>query len=719
MAIVAKKLFWSGSGYPTLWSPYFFFGVPYAAHPASEAFYPLNFFFLLFGPERGVVYDVVLHHLFFLLTVYLALRRVGFGEETSLIGAVGFGFGGYMISLASIPLFFRTIAWLGLLIICLNEALKTKWLRWSLLLGLVMAAQIMGGEIQLAGMSWALAFMVVVLAPKRTIRPRDLFKASGALALGLVGAVIVNLPQIALAAELLPLSNRGGWESIANATLWSFNPSHLASLFIPNHLFPWSKGYDFALGVFYYSPYFVSHYLGVTLLFLVIFSLVGTGKWRGIIWLVLALFGLVMILGDNMGVYTFFYKYLPGFNLFRFPDKFFLFLNFGFVLLAVSGYEYVSGRKRLFPWGAGVCLFVAVVIIIFLLAYPLRIWEFGNKYSDVNEYLFRRNILKISAFFLIGSGLILWIGKVRTSWVGLVLALVLFGDLFFAHHLLNQVTTEHAFRPDFFVRELFVKEKGRIVPPRIFPTTASAQDKSLQVQGKDLKYVTDLLKKVFESGWSIYFGLNDIKQSGTFYPIEVDRFNELISKAKWPQNDMILARSGVEYSYSFDQGFTKIPAAFPRAMIFYQAQMLSSQFQIAKLWSTPGFPAGQTLLIEAEPGRIDPGSSSLQSEPAWIIEYQNEKVTVEAEAKEDGWLLLLDSYYPGWKAEVDGHPVEIFRADGFFRALKIPAGEHKIVFKYSPAIFMKSVWVSGVGLLMWLGLIVSTWSRGKKEEKVI
>ena len=150
--ILAKKNFWSGSSGPTLWLPFDFFGIPYAADPQFEAFNFLNFIFLLFGPERGVVYDVVLHHLFFLLTFYLALRRIGFKEEASLIGSVGFGFGGYLVSLTLIPLFFRTIAWLGVLIICLNESLETKWLRWSLLLGLVMAVQILGGEMQLAGM---------------------------------------------------------------------------------------------------------------------------------------------------------------------------------------------------------------------------------------------------------------------------------------------------------------------------------------------------------------------------------------------------------------------------------------------------------------------------------------------------------------------------------------------------------------------------------------
>ena len=718
--IIAKKNFWSGSSGPTLWLPYSFFGVPQAANPQSEAFYYLNFIFSLFGPERGVVYDVIFHHLFFLLTFYLALRKVGFGEEASLIGAAGFGFGGYLISLACIPLFFRTIAWLGLLIICLNEVLETKWLRWSLLLGLVMAVQISGGEIQLAGMSWVLALGVVVFAPRRGVRPRDLFRASGALALGLVGAVILNLPQIALAGELFPLSNRVGGLSLTDATNWSLAPSQLGSLLFPNYLLPESAGSSGALGFFYGISYFLSHYLGVTLLLLVVFSLAGPVRWKALFWLVLALFGLGMMMGESSEVYAFLYKYLPGFKMFRIPEKFFLFLNFGFVLLAVYGYEYLSGRKRLLPWGSWICFLTAVVIIALLLIYPLHPQNFGNNYPALTGYLFRRNILRISVFFLIGLGLILLIGKVRVSWLGLGLALVLFLDLFFAHHQLNPVRTREFFQPNEFIRELLAKEKNRIVPPRIFSVLPPEQDLILQAQTNTVGYVEDLPKKMLQSGWAVYFDLNNIQwASGTFFPMEVDKFLKLLDEAKWPQNEMILARSGVEYLYYPDTGFTSIHGTFPRALIFYQAQASSNQDQIIKSWSAPDFPAGQTLLIEADAGKTGTGSGSRGAEPARVVEYQNEKVTVEAEAKEAGWLLLLDSYYPGWKALVDGHPVAVLRADGFFRAVRIPAGKHQIVFNYSPAVLKKSVWISGMGLLIWLGLIVFTSTRGKKKEKVI
>jgi hypothetical protein len=721
--IIAKKHFWSGSSGPTLWLPYSFFGVPHAANPQSESFYFLNFIFLLFGPERGVVYDVVFHHLFFLITFYLALRKVGFREEASLIGSVGFGFGGYMISLAFIPLFLRTIAWLGLLIICLNEALKTKWLKWSLLLGLVMAAQISGGEIQLAGMSWALALGVVVFAPERSVRLRDLLKASGAIALGLVGCVIMNLPQITLASELIPLSNRAGESILEEAVFWSLVPSQLGSLLIPNYILPSTKGAYWLLGFFYGFQLFMSHYLGITLLVLMILSFLSPDRLRVLSWLILSSFGLVMILGDSLGVYTFLYRYLPGFDLFRSPEKFFLFLNFGFVLLAVYGYEFVLGRKWFVPSGSIVCLLLVGLAIVFLLAYPLRIEEFGNNLQAATEYLFQRNILRVSVFFLIGLGLILLIGKVRATWVGLGLVLVLFLDLFFAHHRLNPVKTYDYFQPNAFVRELLVKEKNRIVPLRIFSVMPSNEDilqTPMNMNSKE--YIEYLSKYSPNGGWFVYFGLNDIWwTSGTFYPIEFKKFQKLINQNQLAGNDLnlILARFGVEYIYYFDRGFIKVPDAFPRAMIFYQAQEIPRQNEIIRLWSTPDFSADQVLLVEVGPGQAGAGPASLKSEPARIVEYQNETVVVEAEAKKAGWLLLLDSYYPGWKAEVDGNPAEVFRADGFFRTVKIPAGKHQIVFNFAPTFLKKSFWISGVGFLIWLGLIIAARTYGKEKEKTI
>ena len=57
---------------------------------------------------------------------------------------------------------------------------------------------------------------------------------------------------------------------------------------------------------------------------------------------------------------------------------------------------------------------------------------------------------------------------------------------------------------------------------------------------------------------------------------------------------------------------------------------------------------------------------------------------MKVDAKRDGYLVLLDSYYPGWKAEVDGRAVPIERADYLFRAVFVTQGEHTVTFSYEP-----------------------------------
>jgi uncharacterized membrane protein YfhO len=43
-----------------------------------------------------------------------------------------------------------------------------------------------------------------------------------------------------------------------------------------------------------------------------------------------------------------------------------------------------------------------------------------------------------------------------------------------------------------------------------------------------------------------------------------------------------------------------------------------------------------------------------------------------------------DSYTSSWKANIDGRPVELLRANQAFKGIKVPAGEHNIEFSYHP-----------------------------------
>jgi uncharacterized membrane protein YfhO len=67
-----------------------------------------------------------------------------------------------------------------------------------------------------------------------------------------------------------------------------------------------------------------------------------------------------------------------------------------------------------------------------------------------------------------------------------------------------------------------------------------------------------------------------------------------------------------------------------------------------------------------------------------IAAYRNTEVAVEVESAAPGWLVLHDPYHPWWVAELDGREVPILRADVLFRAVRVPAGRHRLRFLFRP-----------------------------------
>jgi hypothetical protein len=93
---------------------------------------------------------------------------------------------------------------------------------------------------------------------------------------------------------------------------------------------------------------------------------------------------------------------------------------------------------------------------------------------------------------------------------------------------------------------------------------------------------------------------------------------------------------------------------------------------------------------------------------ARLAEEAPERVVAELTASTGGLLVLTDVFYPGWIAEEDGRRLPILRADGFFRAVALPAGTHRVVFRYRPisvaiggalsalaALILAGLWYSG------------------------
>jgi uncharacterized membrane protein YfhO len=86
-----------------------------------------------------------------------------------------------------------------------------------------------------------------------------------------------------------------------------------------------------------------------------------------------------------------------------------------------------------------------------------------------------------------------------------------------------------------------------------------------------------------------------------------------------------------------------------------------------------------------------------------FVSEKNNEVDLRVKTAENSFLVLSDTYYPGWKAYVDGKETKIYRADYNFRAIPLKPGEYRVKFIYDPISFKIGMVVS---LLTLVGMVV-------------
>ena len=82
-----------------------------------------------------------------------------------------------------------------------------------------------------------------------------------------------------------------------------------------------------------------------------------------------------------------------------------------------------------------------------------------------------------------------------------------------------------------------------------------------------------------------------------------------------------------------------------------------------------------------------------------------DRVELQCTLDQDGYVLLAETWDPGWTATLDGAPAEILRANFGFRAVAAPAGTHRIEMTYRPLPLVLGLAVSGFGWLAALACV--------------
>jgi hypothetical protein len=141
---------------------------------------------------------------------------------------------------------------------------------------------------------------------------------------------------------------------------------------------------------------------------------------------------------------------------------------------------------------------------------------------------------------------------------------------------------------------------------------------------------------------------------------------------------------------------TRNPSALARARLVGLPIYASNEKDAIAALDTPGVSLRDRVVVEDPSRPLAENANPAGS--ARITRDEPELVEVATDGSSAAYLVLADSFDPGWSATLDGTPAPIRPAYVAFRAVYVPAGLHTIVFRYRPAGFTTGLRITGFGI---------------------
>jgi hypothetical protein len=123
------------------------------------------------------------------------------------------------------------------------------------------------------------------------------------------------------------------------------------------------------------------------------------------------------------------------------------------------------------------------------------------------------------------------------------------------------------------------------------------------------------------------------------------------------------------------------PSALPRAFFTPRLAVTDDPVRLLRRLLSPEHDPRKVALVETPPADGFVGTAAGGTGRVEIVSDRSEEVVIDSRASSPGFLFLSDQFYPGWEASVDGAPTPILRANYAFRAVRVPAGDARIVFR--------------------------------------
>jgi hypothetical protein len=176
--------------------------------------------------------------------------------------------------------------------------------------------------------------------------------------------------------------------------------------------------------------------------------------------------------------------------------------------------------------------------------------------------------------------------------------------------------------------------------------------------------------------------------------------------------------AGADASVTYFRNRRALPVAWlvPHARLVAPGSALAAVRDDAAIG---GFdPAREALVEEPVTPPLDPECwqrAAPEERRVSVSEYADDRLSLRLSTPCDALLVTSELAYPGWRARLDGEPAPLLHANGAFRGLRVPAGEHAVELRYRPTLPWLARGLAAAGLV---GLSIAAYAirRGNQGD---
>jgi len=693
------------------WTPHVYGGMPFLAAFHPGVFYPPSVVFFLKDIPFALNLFYFIHFLVLGSFLYLLGKLWGLSFAARLCTSATGMLSGFIVAATLTSNFFIGAVWLPMVFWLFLKYRQEKKIGYFIGTVLAIATQTLAAcpEINIMTMVLLYAHALWFMPKKEGVS--GYVRITLSLGLAVVLALGIAALQLWPTANLIEHSHRDGGIAYEDHTGWSLEPSKLTTLVMT----PGYRGVlDNKKAPVTFSGLIHTIYMGLIGLALILIGFCFRRDKAVGFWLLVFLLGILFALGKYNPLYRYFYDWAPLVKFFRFPQKYFYVSSFAAAFLTGFVLDLLIQGKR----SVRISRVLTLVIVLFG---GVALIGLQKPYLEME--------LSLSFLFAFGLFYILfYFGKLKqTVFSGLILLLIVL-DLSIKDFQLLPLIDRKFFDEKPLYMDILGDSAGhyRIYSgkiekdpkPQFYPNANTYLD-SLLVAKQYLRSYTGMVLDVEH-----YIGLPGLAMGLKDHMLMF----AVLEKSQPERRFRILKRGNVKYWINQDRPTYYTLEGDP-VILRDRVEIFKDALPRAYMVPTMRVPGEGHILNTYYLETFDPLKEVLLSKPVEFkpsdrfqgtveeVSYRPNHVTVKTSQEGNGFLVLMDSYFPGWTVKVDGEERPILRANHYYRAVQLGPGEHTLEFDFFPEGFKAGLVVTVISFFILLALFAgSRWADFRRRK---